>query len=224
MRNKLFYAMLFFLIWQLSAWAGVFTPTDVLNTKHVYEVDIRPDGKWIAYTVYSTRAAEDEPGSAYRELFVVSTETGEIRSFITGKVSVSSIRWSPDGSQIAFRDKRGDNKFTQVWAIPFKGGEASQLTHAKSSVAEYRWHPDSRHIAYVAETPKTEREKTLEEKGYDFIYFEENLKDRNLYVVNLDTEETRQVTKGASVWDFEFNHAGTQIAAAISPLNLVDHR
>ena len=193
---------------------SVFTPTDVLNTKKVYEVDIRPDGKWIAYTVYSTRPAEDDPGSAYRELYVVSTETSEIRPFITGDISVSSIRWSPDGSYIAFRDKRGDNTFTQVWAIPFAGGEARQLTHAESSVLLYRWHPDSRHIAYVAESPKTEREEALEDKGYDFIYFEENLKDRNLYLFDVDTEETRKLTEGVSVWDFQFNHAGTQIAAA----------
>ena len=223
MRFKTSFAILVIVVLQTVAMASVFTPTDVLNTKKVYEVDIRPDGKWIAYTVYSTRPAEDEAGSAYRELHVVSTETSEIRPFITGDISVSSISWSPDGSHIAFRDKRGDNKFTQVWAIPFTGGEARQLTHAESSVMVYRWHPDSRHIAYVAETPKTECEKTLEDKGYDFIYFEENLKDRNLYLYDLETEETRQLTEGVSVWDVQFNHAGDQIAVAASPLNLVDH-
>lgn len=205
------------------SYASVFTPQDVLNTKYVYEVSISPDGESIAYTVIVPRQATDEVGSSFRELYVASVETGESRPYITGKSSPSSIDWSPDGSMITLREKRGDNKFTQVWGIPLRGGEARQLTHAKSSVLQYHWHPDGKQIAFVATTPVSKKEKALKDKGYDFIYYEENLKDRNLYILNLNDGEESQLTDGVSVWDFEFNNSGHTIAAAISPQNLVDH-
>ena len=206
-----------------SCFADVFTPQDVLDTKRTYEVAMSPDGDWIAYTVYSTRPAGDQAGSAYRELFVLSTKEGQSRPYITGKVSVSSIAWRPDSKMITFRLKRGKNKLTQVWGIPLHGGEARQLTHAKSSVLLYRWSNDENRLAYVALTPKTKREKELADKGYGFVFYEENLKDRNLYLVDFDEGEDKQLTQGCSVWDFQFNHTGDAIAAAISPKNLVDH-
>ncbi len=208
----------------LPAAAEVLSPQDVLNTKFVYEVAVSPDGEWVAYTVLSTRPATDPVGSSYRELFVASTATGEVKPFIVGKVSVSSIAWRPDGGAISFRAKRDDDKATQVYVIPIDGGEAKRVTDVESGVLLYRWHPDSRHLAYVATTPKSKREKELEEKGFRFIFYEENLKDRNLYLFDLDGEsEAKQLTEGVSVWDFQFNHAGTTVAAAISPKNLVDH-
>ena len=206
-----------------AAAAGVFTPQDVLSTKKAAEVAVSPNGEWIAYTVYSTRPAEDAPGSGYRELWLVSTTTGEHRPFISGPVSVSAPAWRPDGDMISFRLKRGEDTFTQVWGIPLHGGEARQLTRAHSSVLLYRWQPDGRAIAYVATTPVAAHEKELTEKGYGFIFYEENLKDRTLYIQSMNEEtEARQLTSEGSVWDFQFNHAGTTIAAAVSPKNLVD--
>jgi dipeptidyl aminopeptidase/acylaminoacyl peptidase len=203
--------------------ASTFTPQDVLKTKYVNEVAISPDGEFVAYTVIVPREATDDPGSSFRELYVASVETGESRPYITEKSSLGSIAWSPDGSMISFREKRGDNKYTQVWGIPLNGGEARQLTKATSSVSLYQWHPNGEEIAYVATTPTSKKEKALTDKGYGFIYFEENLKDRNLYIAKVDSEESRQLTQGVSVWDFQFNNAGSSIAAAISPKNLVDH-
>ena len=217
--------ILLIFVFACHALAGVFTPQDVLNTKKATEVALSPNGNFIAYTVYSTRSADDKAGSGYRELYVVSTSSGEIRPFLIGKVSVSSIAWQPDGKMISFKMKRGDNKFTQVWGLPLNGGEARQLTKAKSSVLLYRWSKDGSMLGFVAQTPKSKREKALSDKGYGFTFFEENLKDRNLYLQNMADENgcAKQLTDQGSVWDFQFNNSGTTIAAAISPENLVDH-
>ena len=204
--------------------ANVFAPQDVLSTRKAVEVALSPDGEFIAYTVFFTRAADDKAGAGYRELYVVSTKTGKIRPYLTGKVSVSSIAWRPDGDMISFRMKRGDDKFTQVWGIPIDGGEARQLTNAKAGVLLYRWGADDNTLGYVAQSPTTKREKELDEKGYGFTFFEENLPNRNLYIQRCEeNSEIRQLTDFGSVWDFQFNNAGTTIAAAISPKNLVDH-
>lgn len=206
----------------------VFTAEDVLRTKSCSNVQISPDGQWIAYTVSVPRGPGEKPGGAYSELYIVSIKTGEIRPFVTGKTSVSSPLWSPDGSMIAFLTRRGDKAKTQVWAIPLKGGEAFQLTGAKNNISSFRWHPGGKQMAYIATTPKTGKEEELEKRGYGFVFFEENLKHRNLYITSTEGQEKNgapdQLTEGVTVWNFEFSPDGKTIAAAISPNNLVDER
>ncbi len=203
------------------------SPDDVLHGKRPASAAMSPSGEWIAYTVSVPRAAEEEAGRAYSELYVASFGTGEVRPFVTGKVNAGAPQWSPDGSSIAFLMARGEKAKTQVWIIPLGGGEARQATSAESGVSSFRWHPAGRRVAYVAADPDTKREKALDEKGYGFTYFEESLKNRNLYVLDLveggGAGEARALTEGCSVWNFEWSPDGATIAAGISPKNLVDH-
>jgi dipeptidyl aminopeptidase/acylaminoacyl peptidase len=211
----------------MSPGAETVSPADVLTIKTAASARISPDGKWIAYTVRIPREADDEAGADYRELYVVSTRAGEIRPFITGEVSINSPRWSPDGSHIAFLTKRGKKAKTQVWSIPTDGGEAFQVTHSESNVSTFRWHPDGKQIAYVATTPPTKTEKKLKDKGYGFVFYEENLKHRNLHMIPVDASEdvdANQLTDGLTVWSFEFSPDGKSIAFSASEKNLIDYR
>jgi dipeptidyl aminopeptidase/acylaminoacyl peptidase len=207
--------------------AGIFTPEDALSYKSCYSVSISPSGEWIAYTVSVPRKADEEAGGAYSELYLVSVKTGEIRPFITGEVNVSSPRFSPDGSKIAFLMKRGKKAKTQIWTIPVDGGESIKVTKSKTGVSSFRWHPGGIKMAYIATTKECEKKKKLDDKGYGFIFFEENLRHRNLYIVELDESgeagEAEQLTEGITIWSFEFNADGSMIAAAASEKNLIDY-
>lgn len=204
-----------------------FTAKDLLNVKRVAEAAISPNGGQIAYTVNVTRASNDNAGHARRELYVVSVNSGETRAFITGKVNVGKIAWRPDGAAISFLSKRDEDP-TQVWMIPANGGEAVKITNSETGVSEYRWHPSGKMLGYIATTPKTAREKSLKKAGYGFIYFEENLKHRNLHLIDVSdagaATNRRQLTHDITVWDFEFSPDQTTIAASMSPKNLIDHK
>jgi dipeptidyl aminopeptidase/acylaminoacyl peptidase len=205
----------------------VFSAKDVLGTRTCDEAVVSPDGQWIAYTVNTPRDANDKPGPAYEELYLISTQTREIKPFITGKVSINSLRWHPDSSSLAFLTRRGTEAKTQVWRIPIYGGEEVQVTDWETGVQNFEWHPKENKIAFIATAPNSKKEKELEEKGYQFIFYEENLKHRNLYLMDLDKKESKkkvkQITTGKTVWDFVFSPDGRTIAASISPKNLVDH-
>ena len=106
--------------------------------------------------------------------------------FLTKDVKGSSPQYSPDGSFIAFTYKKEED-LTQVWAIPVTGGEMIQLTQAKNDVNYFRWQPDGQGIAYLSKEPESARELELKERGYDFIYYEENLKNNQLFIIRFDT-------------------------------------
>ncbi len=201
----------------------VFTVDDLLKTRAVAEAEISPDGNTIAFTVSVPRNPDDPPGSVYRQLFLLSLASGEIRPFIVGEERITKIQWRPDGAEIAFLASRGKSEGIQVWTIPAAGGEARVVTNAGSKVTEFRWHPSSKKIAYVATAGKTAREKALQKKGYDFIYHEENLKHRNLYLTDLQSGQTEQLTNDITVWDFVFSPDGSAAAISASPQNLIDH-
>jgi len=215
----------FFYATPISLANEIFGPEDLLTVKTCTGVALSPDGLWAAYTVRVQRTANEKPGSAYSELYLVNTQSGEIRPFITGQVNISSLQWNPDGTQISFLSERGENARTQVWAIPLNAGEARQITFSKTSVSTYRWHPSGKKLAYIATVAKSEHEQNLTEKGYDFIYYEENLKPRELYLIEIDQpEKIKPLIQGKAVWSFEFSTDGGLIAAALSDKNLIDHR
>lgn len=206
---------------------GGLSPDQLLSVRQVYEAAIDDGGERIAYVMLVPRTAADPVGSTYRQLHIVDVATGTSRPYVTGDENVYDVAWVPGMDAVSFRMKRGKGAKTQVWMIPVNGGEARQVTDANTSVSEYRWSPDGKRLAYIAETPATAREKALEDKGYDFVFYEENLKHRNIYLVDVTdgvAGKARQLTDGMTAWDLEFSPDGKTIAAGMSPQNLIDHR
>ncbi|MDZ7721409.1 MAG: S9 family peptidase [candidate division KSB1 bacterium] len=202
------------------------TPEDVLDIEYVSSARMSPDGRYIAYTVRVPRQPGDEPGGAWYELYVADVKSGKTRPFVTGEVNIYSIEWRPDASAIAFRARRGDQEHTQIWMIPVDGGEARPVTDHESGISEFHWHPNGRQIAFTAIEPETDRMQKLDDKGYDFIYFED-WRHEHLYMIDVDTDRlpvqsAEQLTRDMTVWDFTFNPDGGQIAFSASDRNLID--
>ncbi|MCP5055011.1 MAG: S9 family peptidase [bacterium] len=205
--------------------SGVYTTQDLVRTRTCGDARISPDGKWVAYTVSRYRDVNEKPGPFYKELYLVSTTTRQVKPFVTGNISLSSPRWSPDSSRLAFRTKRGTKAKTQVWVMALNGGEAVQATHSKSNVNAFQWHPKQNKIAYISQTPPPKKELELKKKGYGFTIYEENLRHKNLYIQDLDKENSNavQLTKGVTIQGFEFSPDGNTIAATVTTRNLTDY-
>jgi dipeptidyl aminopeptidase/acylaminoacyl peptidase len=179
-------ALLMALCGPATLFSEVLTPEALLKVQRVTTAVISPNAESIAYVVDVPRSASDDPGASYNELHLYSRTAKISRPFITGKVRVGAPAWSPDGSTIAFMMRRGEKAQTQVWMIPLAGGEAVQITQAEEGVLGFRWHPSGASIGYLAVAPRNPMEKKLESKGYGFVFYEENVRPRNLYTINVD--------------------------------------
>ncbi len=226
--SKLFLALTLAIVlhaFQPGFGQSVFTADDLLGMNTGYALQLSPGGEEIIYVVVSTRDANEEPGPANTEYFRMNLKSGETSPLFPADVKGRSPLYSPDGSNISFLYKKEDGQ-TQVWVMPVGGGGMKQLTRAENGVNDYKWFPDGKGVAYLSTEPKSEKELELEKRGYDFIFYEENVKNDRLFTLRFDADlqpgEARQLMTGSHVWDFEFSPDGRWLAFSGSEKNLVD--
>ena len=184
-------------------------PEDVYELTGVGDPRLRPGGHGeVAYVVWHI----DRDANEYRQsIWLAKTDGSEPpRRFTTGK-NDASPRWSPDGTQLAFVAKRGDEKAKrQLYVMPAGGGEPTCLTDLKEDVGEPVWSPDGTRIAFTARVPdpayEEEDDKKRPPRRFKRLLFKLDSvgwtgdRRRHLYVVPADgSEEAKQLTDG----DFE---------------------
>ena len=120
---------------------------DMHKFHEVRDVQISPDGKWIAYTVSTTDAAADKGDT---DVWMVSWDGTQHMRMTSSPESENAPRWSPDGKYLAFMSGRpGKAKGSQVWLLDRNGGEAQQFTDVKGRLSGYDWSPDSTKMLLV---------------------------------------------------------------------------
>ena len=102
----------------------LFQPEDVHRIKNVGDVEVSPDGEWVAYGVGTTNVDKDESSS---DLFMVSWDgSTRIQLTHTEDSGESNPRFSPDGKYLAFIAARTDGKSeesddpkakSQIWLL-----------------------------------------------------------------------------------------------------------
>ena len=201
---------------------SLFSIDDVFRMKTVAETAVSPDGKHIAFSLNVPRPFHHQPGGDYRELYMYSVTDGSKQAFITGNSNVFSLSWCPSGRRIAFRANLPKASGVQVYAMDLEGGEAYPLTDHPVSIRQFAFTANG-NIVFTAEAPENDLKRKFRAKGYDIEIYEEEFRHLNLYILDLKSLETRQLTHDVTVFDFTVSPDGRQIAAAIAPKNLVDH-
>ena len=213
----------------VSAAAGL-TPKDVARIRTVFEVKISPDGRHIAYTLtVPRRPFDDKDGPAWRDLHVVDRE-GHSRPFVTGKVNVSVVRWTPDGHSISFLAKRGDDKDSSLYVIPIDGGEARKVFGHDTSMRSYVWSPDGKQVAFTAVKKTDKDKKKLRDQGFNQVVFEEDPNPVRVWIIEPDLSpdaeaekpEARMLELEGSVSTVAWSSMGDRLAVATAPTPAVD--
>ena len=176
-------------------------PEDLYDLRVPTDLELSPDGRFVAFSVKAVAPGKDGYRSA---LWVVPADgSAPARQLTAGTKSDSSPRWSPDGRTLAFLSDRAavlqaggagarpgkpeapKEGGTQVWLLPFAdGGEARQLTDLPKDVQGLSWSPDGRRLAVVSGATSTEPEKKPDRKPDDPPTPDIRLIDTLLYQLN----------------------------------------
>lgn len=206
---------------------SVLSPNDLLGLERCSISQLSPDGTELIYVISTPRGANESPGSSHREYFKMNLISNESSPLFEEDIKGASPQYSPDGSQLAFTYKKEGEK-RQVWIMPVNGGEILQVTNAENGVNSFKWQADGLGMAYLSMQAKSEKELALKKRGYDFIFYEENLKIKELYLVQFDADfqikSEKKLLQDTHVWDFEFSPNGEYLAFTSSQNNLTDDR
>lgn len=206
----------------LSA-TDVLTPHHVAKIRTVTSVAVAPDGSQSAYTLaVPRRPLADEDGPAWSELHVVGAD-GVSRPFVTGKVNVAAIRWTPDGKAVTFLARRGDDTVRSLYAIPLAGGEARRLLGHETDILGYGISPDGKRVAFTARPVVPTERRDLERKGFNQEIYEEAEPPVRVFVATLgDAAPPKALDLQGSASLLSWSPAGTRLLVALAPTPLVD--
>jgi len=130
--------------------APVFQLTDLQRIVSLGDPQISPDGKEIAVIVSTPDWATDKPK---KEIDLVDVASGARRTLVSHREDLSSPRWSPEGTRLAFLAKDPSSKQTQIFVTSINGGSTRRTTDNRQGVDDYAWSPDGKSIAFVAQDP-----------------------------------------------------------------------
>jgi dipeptidyl aminopeptidase/acylaminoacyl peptidase len=147
--------------------AQPYTADAMWQLKRLNAPSISPDGR-LAVVPVTRFDIDKNKGST--DLWLIPTKPGKARRLTSNSGNDSSPAWSPDGEQIAFVSKRGDDKEPQLYVIAVNGGEARRVTNLPTGVSSPKWFPDSRRVAFISRVwPDLKRwdamEARLKERG-----------------------------------------------------------
>lgn len=203
----------------------VLTPHRVAELRSVTSAVISPDGNRVAYTLSVPRKPNvDDDGEPWIELWVTDSRDGEARPFITGKVNVSTIRWTADSRRIAFLAKRGDDKNKSLYLIPVDGGEARKAAELASDISTYSLAPDGQRVALVATEAEKKATKKLKDKGFKAEIYEEDWRPARIWLATLFDLKTNTspLALEGHVYRVHWSPVDDRLLVALAPTPAVD--
>ena len=203
--------------------AQVFAPRHVARLKSVTSAKVSPDGRCVAYTLAVQRnPLKGENGSAWSELHVVDA-AGQTRPFVTGKVNVSGVQWTPDGKGIAFVAKRGDDQQSSLYFLPVDGGEARRMIQHNANIRGVSFTRDGRQVAFLATEPRPKDEQEYRDKGFNQEIYEEDWRPTKVWISAADgSGKPRALDLPGSASLARWSPSARQLAVVLAPTPLVD--
>ena len=129
------------------------TIDNLLALNKVSDVQISPDGKWVAYTVLENDIKKDK---SLKRLYKIAITGGDPIAITGREFSASQPQWSSDNKYLSFLASKGEDEKTQVWISNRLGGDAEVLTKIPQGVNEHIWSPTENKLLLVLTDPKPE--------------------------------------------------------------------
>ena len=120
----------------------------MLKIKTIGKPQISPDGLHVLFSIMEIKDDVDKKGdfTYVTQLYLGEIKSKSYRALTSGKYSISSPSWSPDGRSILFSRDVGNK--SQAYIMKLNGGEPMALTASLRDVMNSVWSKDGQFIFY----------------------------------------------------------------------------
>ena len=207
--------------------ADTFLPWHAVSTRTVVSVKLSPTGSHVAYVVAVPRKPlVEDSGSSWTELHVLplADPDGQSLPYVTGKVNVAAVAWTPDGSEITFLTKREGDDHGSLYSLPLGGGEARRILEHETSIRSYQLSPDGEKVVFLAQEKRSSEKEGVVKKGFNQKIFEEDNLYTRLFLFGLDETDNpaKQVDIDGEIRTARFTPSGDRLVITSTPTPLVD--
>jgi dipeptidyl aminopeptidase/acylaminoacyl peptidase len=119
-------------------------PTTFVTLDQVRDVQISPDGAWVAYTLVTTDTEADARTS---DVWMVATGGGDPVRVSDRRAGGRGARWSPDGSALAYVTARGG---AEVRVYRMARRSARRLVRLSTGASGLVWSADGQKLAFTS--------------------------------------------------------------------------
>jgi len=190
---------------------------DSFRAKSISSLRMAPDGAQLLFVV--SRTVLDQ-NARYSSLWKWSKAYGKATRLTSENGSVSSPRWSPDGSQIAYF--KADEGGLGLWIMNRDGSGAHKLTNMEQSNADLyhswstnklSWSPDGKRLAYTAAGKKHFKNDInppflptgndvmiIDRMLYKTFYFYSDQRRTHVFTISVDGGQPKKISSG----DFDY--------------------
>ncbi len=217
LRPSIIIGLWLFVIWLFIIPSSLFSAKrpwqleDNFRIKRISELEISPDGQKL---IFITSESGPTLGRSLATLWLYQLERAELKTLFQVEGSLDSLRWSPDGSRIAFfASEKGE---LGLWVMNYDGSGRKKLTDLEKSNAyigmrgnELCWSPDGKKIAYNAAGPKYydhtpsplnpptgNKVMVVERLGYKAFYYYSDMRRTYVYLIPADGGRSEQISFG----------------------------
>lgn len=205
------------------------TSEDYFSFQFIGDPQLSPDGTAVAYEL---TVVDQKKNRRESSIWLVATDSSTTPRRLSAEgFNSHAPRWSPDGKTLASLSARysdssaGETPNAQIYLLPMTaGGEGIALTKLKNGVESYQWSPEGMRIVVVSASGPLDgialADRKSDVRHYKHIQYKSNDtgwyddKRRHLWVVNVASGETKQITDGQD-WndaDPQWSPDGTRIA------------
>jgi dipeptidyl aminopeptidase/acylaminoacyl peptidase len=217
---KNIFVILLFLVGSFSAHAKPMTMADLLNVPSLNNAQLSPDGNSLLYV---QSLANWDANLNMKTIWKIGINGRNPVQMSSNVADATAPKWSPNGQQILFISKRGNDEKPQVYIMPATGGEALRFTNHNTAVSSAQWSPNGNEIYFIASDEKSEDQIEREEEKDDIFKFEQNYQQKHLWRITVKDKLINRVTDGDfSVTNYKLSPDGKNIIHQRSPNPLLD--
>jgi dipeptidyl aminopeptidase/acylaminoacyl peptidase len=204
------------------AGSSVWTADDLLLSQDAKHFRVSPDGRSVAWIQTAMTTAT---GRVESNVYLAPVRGGPVMQLTRGNYSLSSLRWSPDGTRISYLGSQplpdsgaavaSHAASTQLWILDMRGGEPWPVTRLEHGIDDYAWTGRDT-IVYMAQGEPTAYERLMRERKDDSRVIDDSVHEPpvHLFSLSLSTRKTRQLTDNTD-WIQDFSVAPDGVTAVV---------